>query len=310
MTHISVVIPVYLCEGCLPALYKRLCDTLEKISHHFEIIMVNDGSPDNSWEVITNLAEKDKRVVGLDLSRNFGQHCAITAGLDFASGDWVVVMDCDLQDQPEEILKLYRKAQEGYDCVFGGRTNRQDNYLKRLMSNLFYKLLSYLTETSQDASIGNFGIYNKKVINAIRTMREYLRYFPFMVKWIGFNAAYIEIVHANREIGKTSYSLKKLIHLAVNVMISFSDKPLRLVVKLGVSIASVSFVCAAYIFIRALLGIKGVEGWPSLIVSMWLLSGLIISILGMVGIYIGKTFEEVKKRPIYIVKETTNDQKT
>jgi glycosyltransferase involved in cell wall biosynthesis len=307
---ISVVTPVYRCAPCLVQLYNRLRAALEPITADFEIIMVNDHSPDDAWSVICELSRRDRRVKGVNFSRNFGQHYAITAGLDFASGDWVVVMDCDLQDRPEEIPKLYAKAQEGYDIVFGKRVERQDRFLKRMSSKLFYRVFSYLTETEQDASIANFGIYHRKVIDTVINMREQLRFFPTMVKWVGFRSTAIPIEHASREEGKSSYSWKRLLNLAFDVIISFSDKPLRLTVKLGFFLSLFSFLYALYIVIRALLGIRGIMGWPSLIVSIWFFSGLIIFILGIIGIYISKIYEETKKRPIYIVKETVGFEGT
>lgn len=300
---ISVVTPVYRCAPCLVQLYQRLKKSLETITSDFEIIMVNDNSPDHAWDVIQQLSWQDHRVKGINFARNFGQHYAITAGLDYSRGEWVVVMDCDLQDRPEEIPKLYAKAQEGYDIVFGQRVERQDRFLKRLGSRLFYKVFSYLTDTRQDATIANFGIYHRHVIQTLVGMREKLRFFPTMVQWVGFQSVAIPIEHAGREEGKSSYSLKRLFNLAFDVIISFSDKPLRLTVKLGITMSFVSFLYALYIVIRAMLGIKGIEGWPSLIVSIWFLSGLIIFILGIIGIYISKIYEEAKRRPIYIVKE-------
>ncbi|MEW6675098.1 MAG: glycosyltransferase family 2 protein [Nitrospirota bacterium] len=305
--HISVVIPVYKCEGCLDELYRRLTNSLETITDDFEIIMIEDCGGDGSWDLIVKMAKIDRRVKGIKFSRNFGQHYAITAGLDYAKGDWIVVMDCDLQDQPEEIKKLYDKAQEGFDIVLGRRYKRQDNIIKRLASWLFYKVLSYMTDTIQDGSIANFGIYNKKVINILRRMKENLRYFPVMIRWVGFNLTTINIKHAERHIGQTSYSFKKLLNLAIDVIIAFSDKPLWLTVKLGFTISFLSFLCATYIILRALFGIKGVEGWPSLIVSIGFLSGLIIFILGLIGIYIGKIFDEEKSRPLYIIDEKTDN---
>jgi dolichol-phosphate mannosyltransferase len=301
--YISIVIPVYKCGESLEELYTRLCLTLEKISSNFEIIMANDACPHNSHEIIKQLVNKDKRVKGIFLSRNFGQHYAITAGLDFSKGDWVVVMDGDLQDQPEEILKMYNKAIEGYDIVLGKRISRQDNALKRLSSKLFYKVFSYLTETKQDGSIANFGIYNRKVIKSITEMRESLRFFPTMIRWLGYKVIAIEIEHGKRELGKSSYSLRRLINLSLDVMLAFSDKPLRLTVKLGLILSVSSFMYAIYIFARAIMGIESMLGWPSLIVSIWFFSGIIIFIMGVIGIYVGKIFDEVKRRPLYIVDE-------
>lgn len=305
-TYFSVVIPVYGCEKCLFELYKRLKITLEQITNEFEIILVNDASPDGSIEIINKLANLDQRVKGVILSRNFGQHYAITAGLDISSGNWIIVMDCDLQDQPEEILKLYEEASKGFDIVLGRRAIRKDSFLKRLSSKFFYKTFSYLTDTNQDGTIANFGIYNRKIIDTIIGMRENLRFFPTMVKWVGYRVSSIDIDHNSRGSGKSGYSLKKLIKLAIDVILAFSDKPLKITVKLGIYISLFSFIYAVYIVIRALLGIQNLLGWSSLIVSIWFFSGIMIFIMGIIGIYIGKIFDEVKKRPLYIVDRYIN----
>jgi glycosyltransferase involved in cell wall biosynthesis len=300
--HISIVVPVYGCSACLVRLYERLL-CIEKITGNFEIILVDDSSPDNAWKTIKEIVDIDPRVKGISFSKNFGQHYAITAGLDYSKGEWVVVMDCDLQDRPEEIVNLYKKCMEGYDVVLGRRNQRKDSFFKKLGSKCFYKVFSYLTETKQDGAVANFGIYNRKVIDTLISMRENLRFFPTMVGWTGYRVASINIEHDSRNDGKSSYSLKKLIQLALNVTLSFSDKPLRLTAKAGIFISFFSFLYALYILIRAFLGIRGIEGWPSLIVSIWFLSGLIIFILGIIGMYISRIFDEVKKRPIYIVRE-------
>ena len=221
---------------------KELFKRLRKITDEFELILVNDNSPDNSWNTIIDLGTKDKRVKGLLFSRNFGQHCAIAAGLEISKGEWVVVLDCDLQDQPEEIYNLYNKAIEGYDIVLGRRKQRKDNLFKRLFSFLFYRVLAYMTETKQDPAIGNFGIYNRKVINAVNEMKDQLKYFPAMVRWVGFKQTSIDLEHAGRKYGKTSYNFKKLLRLGLDVMISFSDKPLRLIVSIGLIISIIIFI--------------------------------------------------------------------
>lgn len=304
--RISVVTPVYGCRSALHELFLRLKTTLEAITPDFEIIMVNDGSPDCAWDTIVELAQADRRVRGINLSRNFGQHLAITAGLDYCRGEWVVVMDCDLQDQPEEVGRLYNKAVEGYEIVFGRRLTRHDNVLKKSLSRVFYSFFSYLTETKQDSSIANFGIYHRKVIDSVLKMQDSLRYFPTMVRWVGFRSAAVEVGHAKRKLGKTSYNLRKLLHLAVNTIISFSEKPLRLTIKLGLFISFLSLLFGIYIVYRYFHGDIQVIGWPSVILSLWFLAGVIIFILGIVGLYIGKTFERTKNRPLYIVSEKTN----
>src|ERR1035437_711617 len=208
--HISIVTPVYGCRTCLVELYLRLTQSLEAINTDYEIIMVNDASPDGAWITIEEIAKKDKRVKGIDLSRNFGQHYAINAGLEKCSGEWVIVMDCDLQDQPEEIYKLYLKAQEGFDVVLAQRQMRQDSFLKVYLSKFFYKTLGYLTDTEQDSTIANFGIYHKKVIQTICSMGDSMRYFPTMVRWVGFKQTAIAIEHASRTEGKSSYNFSRL----------------------------------------------------------------------------------------------------
>jgi glycosyltransferase involved in cell wall biosynthesis len=303
---LSVVIPVYKAATCLDELYKRLTAVLVNLNHQYEIILVEDHGSDGSWEIIHNLALMDSHIIGIKLSRNFGQHYAITAGLDKGSGDWFIIMDCDLQDIPEEIPNLLSEALKGHDIVMARRIVRRDSFFKRLSSKLFYKILSYLTDTKQDASIANFGIYSNRAIDAVRKMRENLRYFPVMIRWVGFKSTTIEVRHAEREFGKTSYSLRKLINLATEVMISFSDKPLRLTIGVGAGISCLSFIYALYIFIHALVVRRAVMGWSSLIFSVWFLSGLIICTLGIIGIYIGKTFDQVKKRPLYIVEDEIN----
>lgn len=302
-TYIGAVIPVYGCAVCLPELYRRCSSVLQKISPNFEVILVNDASRDNAWPVITELASKDKRVKGLNLSRNFGQHPAISAGLSASTAEWVVVMDCDLQDQPEEIEKLYRKAMEGFDAVVASRIERQDSYVRKIISSVFYKTLSYLTDTKHDPTVANFGIYSRKTIDAILNMGEHLRYFPLMVRWVGFKTVTLPVEHAKRQSGQTSYSLKKMLDLGIGVVLAFSDKPLRLVVKFGMTISLFALIYVIFVVVRALAGINPVEGWASLIASVWLIFGMLTIILGIIGLYIGKTFDETKKRPIYIIKE-------
>ncbi len=303
--HISVVTPVYGCASVLERLYKRLVDTLEKITDSFEIIMVNDKSPDNAWEVIEQLAMQDERVKGINLSRNFGQHFAITAGLDFVKGDWIVVMDCDLQDQPEEIAKLYKKAMEGYDVVFGKRTERKDGFFKKLGSKLFYIVYDYFTDTKNKSGTANFGIFSKKVIENYKRMREHNRTFPLFIRWIGFKTAEIDIEHAARPEGKSSYNLYRLFSLAFDSIVSQSNKPLRLSIGFGFIMSFLSMVYGIWQIIKYYMWGVPVEGWTSVIVSIYFIGGLLFANMGILGIYIGKIFNETKNRPLYIIDKTT-----
>lgn len=269
----------------------------------YQIVLVNDASPDNSWQIIQTLAASDLFVRGLNFSRNFGQHYAITAGLNECQADWVVVMDCDLQDVPEEIPKLYHKAIEGYDVVLAQRIERQDKFLKRFSSKLFYAVLSYLSGIKYDPSIANFGIYKDVVIQKITNLREKNKYFPTMVKWVGYRQIAIPVHHADRKFGQTSYNFKKLLNLSLDIVLSYSDKPLRLAVKLGMLITLTSVLFTLYQIYSWYNDDIQVMGYASIIISIWFLSGIIIFVFGIIGLYVGKIFENVKDRPTYIIKE-------
>jgi polyisoprenyl-phosphate glycosyltransferase len=303
MPYISIVSPVYKAENTIPILIERIENSVKQITDDYEIILVEDSGPDESWKVISYYAEKNPKIVGIQLSRNFGQHYAITAGLDYSKGEWVVVMDCDLQDQPEEIPKLYEKTKESFDIVLARRHERKDRFFKRFFSKVFYRSLGYLTGSDQDETVANFGIYNRKVVDAVCAMRESIRYFPTMVKWVGFRTCKINVEHNSRLEGESSYNMKRLINLAMDIILAFSDKPIRLLIKFGLIISFLSILVAFIYLVKWLIGDVVILGYTSLIVSIWLLSGVIISTLGIIGLYVGKTFEGVKKRPIYIVNK-------
>ena len=305
-TKISIVSPVYRAENMVQTLVERIVKSVSMITDDYEIILVNDASLDNSWAEIERQCALTTKVKGLNLSRNFGQHYAITAGLTYAKGEWVVVMDCDLQDRPEEIPNLYLKAQEGYDSVLAQRIQRSHGLFKRMGSKLFYKVFSYLTETKQDASVANFGIYHRKVIDAVLSMGDAMRYFPTQIQWVGFEKTYLPIQHNERAEGKSTYNLSRLFRLAFDTIISFSDKPMRLMVQMGLFVTLISFVVGVVFIIRYCMGLIEVMGFASLIISLWLLGGIIISLIGVVGIYLGKLFEKAKERPTFIVNDKCN----
>lgn len=304
--QISIVVPTYKGAESLKELHQRIEKTFDLMDFQFELLIVNDHSPHNDWQIVCQIAATDKRVKGINLSRNFGQHNAITAGLELAKGEWIVVMDCDLQDQPEEIKRLLEKALEGYDVVLAQRARRKDTWLKRSFSRVFYAVLGYLTDTKQDASVGNFGIYNKKVIKAILSMHDSTRYLPTMVKWVGFRSIGLQVEHSERLYGTTSYNFKRLVLLALDVILAFSYKPLKLVIKLGLGISFSAIAFAIYTIYRFINNEINVPGWSSIMVSIWFFSGLIIFLIGVVGMYVGRIFERVKDRPIYLVQETIN----
>lgn len=303
---ISTVIPVYRGEFFLWELYERLNKALSQISDEFEIILVNDHSPQNDWEIIKQICEKDRRVKGINLSKNFGQHRAISAGLDHATGDWVVVMDCDLQDQPEEIIKLYNKACDGYDIVFGRRYRRKDGFIKKLGSKLFYKLFNYFTNSHFDNTIANFSISRKIVIDNLKRFNEQTKFFPVFATSLGFKLGFVDIEHSKREEGKSSYSFKKLLMLALNIIIAHSNKPLWVSILFGGIISVTALLISLYVLIKYIFWGIPVEGWASIMLSIWFLGGLTFAFLGVIGLYLGKIFNETKNRPIYIIKEIIN----
>lgn len=300
---ISIISPVYRAEASLDELVRRVELSVGGLTNSFELILVDDRSPDESWIKMKQIAAEKSFVRCIRLSRNFGQHYAITAGLDHAHGEWVVVMDCDLQDRPEEIPLLYKKAQDGYQVVLARRYERKDGFLKRVFSKIFYRTLGYLTGTKQDESVANFGIYHSKVINEVSRLRESIRYFPTMVRWVGFNVVSINVEHAERTEGKSNYNFRKLMLLALDIILAYSDRPIRLLIKVGLFISLISMMFIFYTIYQWWQGDIEVLGYASLIISIWFLSGCILVMLGVVGLYVGKTFEGVKNRPIYIVDE-------
>tara|TARA_R110001583_G_scaffold132895_2_gene284818 strand:+ start:5324 stop:6244 length:921 start_codon:yes stop_codon:yes gene_type:complete len=300
--NISVVSPVYGAPELLEELASRLTTILKELDKNYEIIFVNDGCPKGSWEIIQRLIESFPNIKGINLSRNFGQHRAISAGLANAVGDYVIVMDCDLQDMPEEIPKLFSKTQEGYDVVFGRRVSRKDSTWKKLCAKLYYSSFDYLTGFKTDSSIANFSIISRKVVDAYLQMPEQNRPYGYFINWLGFKRCNIDIVHSDRPEGKSSYTLDKLIQIALNNIISETNKPLKLGVKFGFLMSLISIVAALILIINWYVG-NVVQGWTSIIVSIFFIAGLILAKLGLVGLYVGKVFDETKKRPLYIISD-------
>lgn len=303
---ISIVSPVYRAEQILPVLISEIERVMKLINQDYEIILVDDRSPDYSWKIMQKLSETNNKLRVFRLSRNFGQHAAIMAGLSKANGDWVVVMDCDMQDQPKEIIKLYNKALEGYEVVLARRAERKDTLFKRMSSKYFYKLFNYLAGIEMDREVANFGIYHKKVIYSVVSIGDAIKFFPLFVNWVGYESTSIPVEHAMREEGVSSYSFKKLLRLAFNVILSFSDKPLKLFVGFGAVMALLSLCIGFYYAIQYFLGNITEPGYSSIILSVWFLSGVLISCIGVVGIYLGKTFNQTKNRPIFIIDEDEN----
>ena len=298
---LSVVVPVYNCIDTINELFTRLEKSLKKVVNNFEIIFVDDSKDYKIWETLESISKKSSNVLCIKLSRNFGQHAAITAGLDNSTGDWLVIMDCDLQDRPEEIINLVQAIDDKTDIVFASRKKRHDSFLKKISSKFFYFLIELLTEIKMDHTVSNFGLYSKKVINAVLSINDNHKFFPLMVRWVGFQSKTIDIKHDERIKGKSSYNFKKLFLISFSTIISFSNKPLRIFMYLGLFISFISVVITFYFFYLAWNAKFTITGWSSLIISIWFFGGVLLSSIGITGIYIGKTFDQTKKRPTYII---------
>jgi len=287
-------------------LYERVKENATLSFPDFELILVNDASPDDAWSEISALCKEDFRVKGINLSRNFGQHYAITAGISHVTGEWIVVMDCDLQDAPEEIPKLYEKACEGYSVVFAQRLEREDSWFKRTQSSAFHKVFDYLTDQKSDHTVANFGIYHRKVIKAVLEFGDCVKCFPLIVTYVGFKTAYLPVVHNARKSGKSSYTLRKALNFALGLMLAYSNKPLRLFTTMGFLIVAASLTVSFYYFLLHFIGKITVSGFTSLILSIWLVCGMLMMQLGVIGVYLGRVFNQTKNRPTFVLDEVVN----
>lgn len=300
---ISIVSPVYNAEKSIKKLVFEIEKSLSILKISYEIILVDDRSLDNSWSELNIISINNPNVTAVRLSKNFGQHPAIIAGLTISKGEWIVVMDCDLQDQPKEIEKLYNKAIEGYDIVLAKRKARKDGFVKKITSKIYTKIFNYLANSNVDSDVANFGIYNKKVIKEVLNIGDFIKAFQLFVYYTGFKTTSIFVEHAEREIGKSAYTLSKSVSLAFNAIISYSTKPLKIFITFGLLVSTLAFFGGIYNLYGYYAGSIKVLGYSSIIISIWFFSGIIITSIGVVGIYIGKVFEQTKNRPVFIIDE-------
>ncbi|MDA8296252.1 MAG: glycosyltransferase family 2 protein [Actinomycetota bacterium] len=301
---LSVVLPVYDEIDTLPELYRRLCEALS--GHDFELLFVDDRSRDGSWELLRQLARKDMRVKAIRLSRNFGHQVAITAGMDNARGDAVVVMDADLQDPPELIPALLEKSREGYEVVYAVRAVRAgERRVKRWTATGFYWLFRRLTDIAMPADAGDFRLYSKRAVNALRSMPEHSRFLRGMSSWIGFEQIGIPYVRDARFAGSTKYSLSHMVRLSLDAVFSFSTVPLRLVRRLGIAVVLLCGCFFAYVLYARLVDNTAIHGFTSVIALVFMMGGVQLFTIGIVGEYLARVFEEAKARPLYFVDEVT-----
>jgi glycosyltransferase involved in cell wall biosynthesis len=306
MKHLSVVIPVYNEKLIITELIKRVKLNVQLITEEFEIILVDDGSQDQTWELIESEAKVEKRIKGIKLSRNFGHHYAITAGLHNSRGEWVVVMDGDLQDRPEVIPDLYKKVNSGFDVVFVSRQNRPEKLYYRVAQRIFYCFLRRLSGINFDSRQANFSILNRKVVEAFKLFPEYARFYSSTIKWLGFERSFILADHGTRYSGKPSYTLRKRIKLAADVILSFSERPLRFAIGFGITMSLSAIFMAIWIFLRSFYFEFADFGISSILLAIFFVGGSILIVLGVIGIYLGRVFNQVKNRPLYIITAEIN----
>jgi glycosyltransferase involved in cell wall biosynthesis len=306
--RISVISPIYGAEKIIDELVRQIIENLKPLTTNFEIILVDDCGPDNSWKKIEENCKKHKYVKGIKLSRNFGQHYAITAGIDFASGDYLIIMDCDLQDDPKYFKHLLTKANQGFDIVYTYKTSRKHSFFKNVTAKMYNSIFNFLVENNtikSDVNIGAYSLITRKVADAFKSYNDYHIHYLMVLRWLGYSSGYIEIEHTERFEGVSSYTFRKLLKHGITGIISQSDRLLRIFIGIGLSISTISFLSILSIIIMYFVnGFK--SGWASIIVILLFSTGIILIGIGTLGIYLGKTFEQTKNRPKYLIDKRIN----
>jgi polyisoprenyl-phosphate glycosyltransferase len=300
----SIVVPVYNEEEVIHETYRRLTEVMRSTKEAYELLFVNDGSRDRTAEIIKEYSEQDPAVVLLDFARNFGHQIAITAGMDYARGEAVVVIDADLQDPPELILEMIEKWKQGFDVVYAKRTKRKgETYFKKQTAAMFYRFLRAMTDIDIPLDTGDFRLLDRKVCNQMNSIQEKNRFVRGLVSWVGFKQTAVEYERDERLAGESKYPLKKMLKLSMDGITSFSYKPLKLASYAGVTLSGIGFIYLLVVLYLKLFTDSTITGWSSLIVIQLFFSGIILIILGMIGEYIGRIYDETKNRPLYIVRE-------
>lgn len=301
----SIIVPMYNEEEVIGHTCARLIQVMDSLGEPYELLFVNDGSRDRSADLIREIGRGDDRVKLIDFSRNFGHQLAITAGMDYAEGDAIIIIDADLQDPPEVMLAMIAKWKEGYDVVYGKRLQRKgETWFKKTTASLFYRLLRSLTNVDIPVDTGDFRLIDRKVNDVLRRLKEKNRFVRGLVSWVGFRQTSVEYVREERFAGETKYPLRKMIHFAADGITSFSYKPLRLATYIGFGLSLLSFVYLVVVVVQRLFFVVQMPGWASIVAINLLFNGIILVLLGVIGEYIGRIYDESKGRPLYIVRET------
>jgi polyisoprenyl-phosphate glycosyltransferase len=306
VTTYSIVVPLCNEQEIVEDLITKILIAIERTNANYEVILVDDGSHDDTWKNINNVASINVAIKGIKLTRNFGQHYAISAGLKECKGAYAIIMDGDLQDRPEIIPALIEKINSGFDVVFVSRKNRSESYLYLLLQSFFFKILKFLSGMEFNKDQANFSIINRKVIDAFNEFPEYSRYYNSTIKWLGFKETFIEAEHGKRPVGKTSYSFKKRFRLASDIILSFSDRPLRIILVSGLTLFLTTLISGLFILTKFILYGSGLNSLGTFTFIILGMSGLLLSAFGILGLYVSKIFDEVKKRPLFVVQEKVN----
>lgn len=308
--YITIVIPLLNEDGNIRVLYEALLPVVEQISADYEIVFVDDGSKDNSFEIISQISEQNNRVLGISLSRNFGHQIALAAGMEHASGGIVVTMDADMQHPPEIILALYKKYCEGYDIVNTIRTETADSgAFKKVTSSWFYKIINNLSDIHIEPAAADFRLMNRKTVDAFLQLKEKDRFTRGLISWMGFKQAMIPYTAPSRFSGKSKYSITKMFRFAADGITSFSAKPLRISFFAGLIVSFIGLLYAVYAVIEYFGG-KTIPGWASILVSILIIGGMQLISIGIIGEYLARVFNEAKNRPMYLVKQYTSNEET
>lgn len=303
----SVVVPMYNEELVVLETYKRLKQVMDSVQEPYEIVFVNDGSRDKTAAIISEICETDKNIKFVDFSRNFGHQVAITAGMDFAEGDTIVVIDGDLQDPPEVIPKMIEKWKEGFDVVYGKRTERKgETFFKKFTSKAFYRFLRKMTDVDIPVDTGDFRLIDRKVCDALKRINEKNRYIRGLISWLGFKQSAVEFSRDKRFAGETKYPLKKMLRFAFDAITSFSYKPLKLASYAGMFLSLFSFIYLLIVLYQRVFTNKAIQGWASTMAVSLFFNGIVLLILGIIGEYIGRIYDEAKGRPLYVIRQTKN----
>ncbi len=301
---LSIVVPVYNEQEVIDETYRRLSAIFKDYFMDVEYIFINDGSKDNTYFKLKDIASGNKEVRIINFARNFGHQIAITAGMDYARGDAVVIIDADLQDPPEIILQMVDKWKEGYQVVYGKRLQREgETFFKKITAKTFYRFLDSMTDVKLPVDVGDFRLIDRKVCDAMKCLPERSRYVRGLVSWVGFKQTSVEYHREKRFAGETKYPLKKMLKLAGDGIFSFSYKPLKLATFVGMLVSVLSFIYLVVVLVQKFIKNDVVSGWASSIAVTLFLNGVMLIVIGIMGEYVGRIYEEVKARPLYIVGE-------